>query len=183
MKTSFATSNEHKFKEARAILSSHEITLEHFAFDHTEIRSDSLEEIALEALGHAYEKANGPVFVEDGGLFVDALNGFPGTFSGWALKKIGSEGILKLLDCEKNRAASFHACIAYTDGKITKTFFAEAKGAIALDKRGVSGFGYDPIFIPQGYKKTFAEAPKIKEMVSHRHKALMGLANFLKNQK
>ncbi|MBS3068142.1 XTP/dITP diphosphatase [Candidatus Micrarchaeota archaeon] len=176
----FATSNEHKFKEANEILSAKGISVEHFNFKHNEIRSDSLEEIAMEAVDTTFAQLKKPVFVEDTGLFIDALNGFPGTYSAWALKKIGSDGILKLLKSASNRAATFKTCIAFANGKITKTFLGECKGAIATKKRGKSGFGYDPIFTPKGYKKTFAEDLEIKVKVSHRFAALQKLTEFLK---
>ncbi len=171
----FATSNKHKFAEAKEILPG----ISHFNFSHNEIRSDSLEEIALEAVGAAYLQIKKPVFVEDTGLFVEALNGFPGAFSAWVLGKIGCEGILRLMQSEKSRAASFKTCIAFTDGKIAKTFSGECKGSIANKQHGKNGFGYDPIFVPEGYEKTFAEAPEIKKKVSHRYNALMQLKDYL----
>ena len=171
----FATSNKHKFEEATNILAP-EIEIKHFYFKHNEIRSDSVEEIALDALKHS--KLKKPVFVEDTGLFIAALNGFPGTFSAWVLAKIGSKGILKLMK-GKNRSAAFRTCIAFTNGKITKIFMGECKGKIAYKQRGTAGFGYDSIFIPQGYRKTFAEATKIKKKVSQRYKALMKLKKWI----
>ncbi len=175
----FATSNEHKFNEVRGVLSASRIKIEHLMFKHNEIRSDSLEEIAFEAVNAAYVKLKKPVFVEDTGLFISALNGFPGTFSAWVINKIGSKGILKLMRSEQNRAASFKTCIAFSDGKDIKTFFGECSGAIANKQRGKSGFGFDPIFIPADYKKTFAEDTKTKNKLSHRHQAVLKLADFL----
>ena len=94
MEIFFATSNKHKFVETQAILDDEGITLKHFPFAHNEIRSDSLEEIANEAVEAAYKQAKRPVFVEDTGLFIDALNGFPGTYSAWVQKKIKPSGIV-----------------------------------------------------------------------------------------
>ena len=174
----FATSNEHKFKEAKEILSS-KISIAHFYFKHNEIRSDSLADIAIESVNIAYAKLKKPVFVEDTGLFISALNGFPATFSAWVINKIGSKGILKLMHGEQNRVASFKTCIAFSDGKDVKTFFGDCSGAIANKQCGKSGFGFDSIFIPADYKKTFAEDIETKNKLSHRYQAISKLADFL----
>lgn len=174
----FATSNVHKFKEAQQIIPN----IQHYYFNHNEIRSDNLEEIAREAVNTAYAQLKKPVFVEDTGLFIDALNGFPGTYSAWALKKIGNEGILKLMESARDRSVAFKTCIAFADGKVTKTFLGECKGTIALAKRGESGFGYDSIFIPNSHKKTFAEDLETKSRVSHRKMVLSQMAEFLRRK-
>lgn len=180
MEVLFATSNKHKFNEAKEILFNANVDVRHFEFMHNEIRSDSLEEIATEAAEAAYKLAKKPVFVEDSGLFVDALNGFPGTYSAWAQKKIGNEGLLKLMAGAANRNASFRTCIAFVNGDgAAKTFTAECKGQIAEKPRGNGGFGYDPIFIPEGETHTFAENASFKNKHSHRYKSLLLLANHL----
>lgn len=198
MEIYFATSNENKFAEARDIFSAHapSHTLKHFQFLHNEIRSDDLSEIAEEAATVAYSKLKKPVFVEDTGLFIDALNGFPGTYSGWVQKKIGNKGILKLLESEetadkesksnekkeKNRAARFETVVCFTaDGKEFVNFRGICEGTIAEKPRGVSGFGYDPIFIPAGHKKTFAENIELKNKLSHRYKSIMLFIEYLNN--
>jgi XTP/dITP diphosphohydrolase len=178
----FATSNRHKFNEAKEILFNANVNILHFDFKHNEIRSDSLEEIAMEAATTAYKLAKKPVFVEDTGLFIDALNGFPGTYSAWAQKKIGNEGILKLMAGTANRSASFKTCIAFVNGKTkgeARTFTAECKGQISEKPRGNDGFGYDPVFIPEGEQHTFAENASFKNKHSHRYKSLLLLANHL----
>jgi XTP/dITP diphosphohydrolase len=182
LKIYFATSNEHKFKEAEEILSKQGITISHFKFSHTEIRSDSLEEIADEAAETAYSQLGKPdavVFVEDTGLFIEALNGFPGTYSAWVQKKIGSEGLLRLMAGEKNRSASFKTCIVAKDSEGTHSFLGECKGTITENLRGKSGFGYDPIFIPDGESATFAEKICLKNKLSHRFKSLLLFADYL----
>ncbi len=180
MELNFATSNEHKYKEAKMILKKEGIGVNWIPFSHTEIRSESFEEIAVDAVKAAYRKIKKPVFVEDGGLVVESLNGFPCTFSAWVQRKIGSAGVLKLMDGVENRTARFMLAIAWTDGEKVKTFTAYSEGTITNEKKGVSGFGYDSIFIPNGYEKTFAESPEIKEKISHRKKALMKLITFIK---
>jgi len=177
----FATSNPHKFGEAKPILAASGIIILHLPFVHDEIRSDSLEEIALEAVSVAFSKLKKPVFVEDTGLFINALNGFPGTYSAWVQKKIGNEGILRLLRAipPKERSAVFRTAIAYADndGK-TKTFIGECAGSISLKIRGKGGFGYDSIFIPDGHTVTFAENVSLKNNLSHRYKSLRLFADY-----
>lgn len=182
MKIYFATSNEHKFKEAKDILSENGILIEHFKLSHSEIRSDDLEEIAVDAAEYAFSqlKDNGAVvFVEDTGLFIDSLNGFPGTYSAWVQKKIGSEGILRLMNGKKDRSASFKTCIALRETLGVKTFLGECSGKITTEMRGNSGFGYDPIFIPSGETSTFAEKICLKNKLSHRFKSLLLFANYI----
>lgn len=175
----FATSNPHKYSEAKELFDSKGITIKHFNFTHNEIRSDSLEEIAKEAVDFAYGKLKKPVFTEDTGLFIDALNGFPGTYSGWVQKKLGCKGILKLLKGETNRSAAFRTSIAFHGGKGIQTFEGECIGKIAVKEAGQSGFGYDPIFLPEGYPQTFAENIELKNKLSHRYKTLSKLSEFL----
>lgn len=172
----FATSNKSKFAEALEVIRNEaqgSISIRQFPFNHNEIRSDSLEEIARESVESAYFQCKGPVFVEDSGLFINALNGFPGTYSGWAQRKIGNPGILKLLAGEKDRSAYFEACIAYNDGARISTFHGRCEGKIAEREEGASGFGYDPIFIPAGHSQTFAQSIGLKNKISHRYLALL----------
>lgn len=183
MEVYFATSNKHKVEEATKLLGEFGVTVKHFPFVHNEIRSDSLEEIACEAVAAAHKECKKPVFVEDTGLFIEELNGFPGTFSGWALKKIGTRGILKLLQGSNNRSAYFETCIAYTNGKQTMTSFGRCDGSIANEVHGSSGFGYDPIFVPTGYDQTFAESITLKNKLSHRYKSLLEFSKLLTNRR
>ena len=175
----FATSNKHKFKEAKEILAKKGISVKHFQFKHNEIRSDSIEDVALESVETAYKKLKKPVFVEDTGLFVKALDGFPGTYSGWVFGKMGAEGILKLMNSEKNRNAEFKTCIAFTNGKIVKTFIGTVKGTISKRMKGKGGFGYDPVFIPRGERKTFAESIVLKNKLSHRYNSLLKFSKYI----
>jgi len=184
MEIYFATGNKNKFKEAEKAFEENlpEASLKQFEFTHNEIRSDSLEEIAEEAVKAAYDELKKPVFVEDAGLFIDALKGFPGTYSGWVYKKIGDKGILNLLRGEPGRKARFEADIAFHDGTEIKHFHGVCDGEIAEESRGEGGFGYDPIFVPIGWSTTFAESIELKNKLSHRYKSLSLLINHLKQQ-
>ncbi len=177
----FATGNKHKFREALDVFGTTDIALKHFEFKHNEIRSDSLEEIAKESAIAAFRELGKPVFVEDAGLFVESLNGFPGTYSAWVYKKLGCRGILGLLEGVDNREARFEACIAYHDGKEVRTFKGICEGTISEKERGKDGFGYDPVFIPSGEPSTFSESITLKNKYSHRYKSLLELIRYFKS--
>jgi len=181
----FATSNPHKFNEAEKIFSESappEFNLKRFIFTHREIRSDDLEEIAREAAEAAFSQLKKPVFVEDTGLFINALNGFPGAYSAWVQQKIGNAGLLKLLDGEKKRSACFETALAFTtNGKDVIGFRGICEGRIAEKETGASGFGYDPIFIPAGHEQTFAENIELKNKLSHRYKSILLFIDYLKS--
>ncbi len=175
----FVTGNKGKFREAREILSTGGIEIANKNLPIEEKRG-TLEEIAEDAAEQAYAKLKTPLFVEDSGLFIHALNGFPGEFSAWAFKKIGNRGILKLMGGEKNRRAHFKSVVAYADKNGIKLFDGVCTGAIARKVRGTGGFGYDPIFVPKGEKFTFAEREDLKTVLSHRYKSLKKLLEYLK---
>lgn len=176
----FATSNKHKFKEVSEILKQSGISVKHLPFKHRELRSDSLEEISREAVAAAYKQCREPVFVEDTGLFIDALNGFPGSFSAWTLEKIGLQGIMQLMEHQTDRHAHFETVIGFKkDASHISLFRGKCEGRIATTERGEEGFGYDPIFIPEGEHQTFAESITLKNKLSHRYKSLLEFSKVL----
>ncbi|HEY0089209.1 MAG TPA: RdgB/HAM1 family non-canonical purine NTP pyrophosphatase, partial [Candidatus Lokiarchaeia archaeon] len=151
-----------------------------------EIQAKSLQEVALFKLNSIKKKINGSYFVEDAGFFVDApLNGFPGVYSSYVFKSIGNEGILKLIDDFDEPIAHFSAVIAlyFKPLEIIFIFEGEIKGKVSKTIKGIGGFGFDPIFVPDVLKKiTFAElSTEEKNEISHRGQALKKLLNFLKN--
>jgi len=109
----FASSNEHKYEEAEKILAEFGIELEFFKTDLIEIQDDSLSKIALQKALNAYEKCKKPVIIEDDGLFIDSLSGFPGPYSSYIFNTIGNNGILKLMG--DNREEQIVAIIAFCD--------------------------------------------------------------------
>lgn len=168
-KLCFATNNHHKFLEVEPIAREHGIELEMCRDVKIEIQSDSLEEIVVKSAMLAYIILNRPVLVEDAGLFVEALNGFPGPYSNFVYRTIGISGLLKLMRDLENRRAYFKsaAAIAFNGGILVSTGVVE--GEIARESRGSRGFGFDPIFIPRGDMRTFAEmSVEEKNRVSHR---------------
>lgn len=175
----FASSNKHKFEEAKEILSSYGIRLKFFKFNAAEIQSDSLFEIARHKALDAYSKCKKPVIIEDDGLFINSLGGFPGPYSSYVFKTIGNSGIIKLI--KKDRKARFCAIISYCDMKKRPLQFEGiTNGSISAKQRG-KGWGYDPIFVPKGKTKTYGEMSE-KNTISHRYRALQKFAIwYLKN--
>ncbi|RME79448.1 MAG: RdgB/HAM1 family non-canonical purine NTP pyrophosphatase [Methanobacteriota archaeon] len=170
----FVTSNSGKFREAKEILGD----VEQAELDLEEPRG-SLEHIAMHKALEASKRFEAPLFVEDSGLFIDALKGFPGSLSSIVHSKIGLEGIISLMKGKEDRSAHFKSVIAYVDGDGIKLFSGAVKGVISEEIRGTGGFAYDPIFIPQGYEKTFAEDQALKTKLSHRYYSLMALKSYL----
>ena len=171
----FVSSNKNKFNEAKNILSKNGINLGFFKSSLREIQADSLKEIASLKVDEAYRQCNKPVIVEDAGLFVESLNGFPGPFSSYVFKTIGNSGILRLV--KTNRKAKFQSVVAYCDNKFGVVLFdAKVEGKISKNSKG-KGWGYDPIFTPNGQNKTYAMLSN-KNQISHRYKALKKFSNW-----
>ena len=126
-------------------------------------------------------------FADDTGLLVDKLNGAPGVLSArYAGDQKNSEDninkLLQELGSKTNRQAHFETCIALNINKSQLLFTGIADGEITLEKHGQKGFGYDPVFKPKGYSKTFAELPiETKNKISHRGKAMKKLITYLSN--
>ncbi|MEM0043833.1 MAG: RdgB/HAM1 family non-canonical purine NTP pyrophosphatase [Sulfolobales archaeon] len=145
-----------------------------------EIQEEELEKIALYTLENALDQIREAekwdiIMREDSGLFIESLKGFPGPFSSYVYKTIGLEGVLKLLEEKNNREAYFKAVIAYRfkGEKNLRLATGIVRGRISREIRGFKGFGFDPIFIPENYDKTFAELGEdIKIWISHRGRAL-----------
>jgi len=148
----FVTGNHQKLKEFEEILG---IELDHVDLDLEEIQSVEVEEVAKHKAIEAFNELGIPVIVEDTGLYFEELNGLPGALIKFFVKKLTLEQICSLV--KEDRRARAVTCIAYFNGEEMKTFIGETKGRVSTEPRGVSGFGWDPIFIPEGYEKTFAE--------------------------
>lgn len=164
----FVSSNSHKYQEAKTILESLGINLGFLKSNLKEIQSYSLYAIAMAKAKDAYSKFKKPVIIEDDGLFIDSIDGFPGPYSSYVFKTIGNKGILNLL--KNNRKAKFVSIITYCDKTILQSFEGKLDGKISKTQKG-KGWGYDPIFIPNNSKKTFAELNNKNEL-SHRYQAL-----------
>src|SRR3989338_1323998 len=175
----FVTSNPGKVREFRQILEP-KIKVNHIKMAYPELRSDSSEEIARHSAEMLAEKLNKTVVVEDSGLFIKALNGFPGTCSAYIHKRIGLDGILRLMEGVKDRSCTYRSAVACCEpGKKTVSFLGEEKGAISESIRGSFGFGHDPIFIPEGGSKTYGEMENVEEIKKFRRMAVEKLKRHL----
>ena len=184
----FATGNINKFNEARSILSPFGIAVGMLRLKGDEIQSDSLKVIAKTSAINAYKRCHLPVFVEDAGLFIEALGGFPGPYAAYVYKTIHNGGILKLMENVADRRAKFQSAIAYCDETLCEPqcFDGEAVGEITLTERrqhGKSAFGFDPIFQPVGSGKSFAEMTiDEKNGFSHRAMAIRKFAQWYRKR-
>ena len=205
MKIVFATNNQHKLDEVRAILGDHiEVLSLNDIGCHADIpeTGTTLEENARQKANYIWEHYHLPCFADDTGLEVDALGGAPGVYSARYAAMEGQEGhdseanmarLLRELGENNNRHARFRTIIALilkkdvcpcgcTSIKQEYQFEGIVEGEITRQKSGAEGFGYDPIFRPDGYTQTFAElGTDVKNSISHRARAVAKLCDFLMN--
>ena len=180
----FATSNLHKFSEARKVLAEFSIAVGMLRVKSLEIQSDSLQEIAEASVKDAFGKCHLPIIVEDAGLFVEALNGFPGPYAAYVYKTVGNKGLLRVMKSIENRRARFESAVAYLSPRQRSPlcFKGEVLGEITKEERhgdGEAGFGFDPVFKPLAGRKTFAEMTIVeKNVFSHRAMALRRFAEW-----
>ena len=187
----FLTGNPGKLLEAEELLGPLGIHVQSFQIngeipDVIEPQSESLTTVALAKIAQGVEllaaadRLQEMLLVEDTGLFIDALPDFPGGYSSHVLKSLGCQGILKLLD--DNRDARFMTTAALWTGEAVEVFVGTCQGKIANEIRGEDGFGYDPIFVPNDTEdeRTFAEmTADEKSAVSHRGRALQALFEYI----
>ena len=203
MKIVFATNNQHKLQEIRDILGSdyEVVSLKEIGCD-VDIpeTGNTLEENALQKAQYVYDHYHLSCFADDTGLEVEALDGAPGVHSARYAEDTDHDSeanmakLLRELDGKENRKARFRTVICYIEKKdvcpcgctsIKKIhqFDGIIEGHIATRKQGTEGFGYDPIFFPEGYDQSFAQlGEEIKNGISHRARAVAKLAEYLKNK-
>lgn len=171
----FVTSNRGKFVEAQGIIGD----LLQADVGYTEIQADTLEEVVLFGLRELSSRLDSPFIIEDAGLFIEALNGFPGVYSAYVQRTIGNAGVLKLMEGVGNRTAYFRSVVGYAaPGMEPVMFKGELRGVIGFEARGAGGFGYDPIFEVGG--KTLAEMDlEEKNRISHRGRSMRALKRWL----
>jgi len=181
MEINLVTSNPGKVKEFKAILGN-EIIINHIEKEYRELRSDDPEEIAKEAAKRLADEMQKSIVVEDSGLFIKALNDFPGTNSSYIHKRIGLKGILKLMENVDDRVCYYKSAVAYCEpGKEPISFLGEEKGTVADKERGNYGFGHDPIFIPENSEKTYGEMENCENLKRFRKIAAEKLKDYLLN--
>ena len=181
MELTFVTSNRHKLSEIREILRPFGITLRWSRRDLPEPQASSLEAVVRAKLAAA-GAGRRRVLVEDSGLFIRVLGGFPGVYSRPVYETIGLAGVLAVVR-GKDRRAVFRTVAGVQRGRRVLLAVGETEGSIARAPRGLHGFGYDPIFIPKGHRRTFAEMPApMKNRLSHRGRALRSIARRLSHR-
>jgi XTP/dITP diphosphohydrolase len=188
MKLVFATNNPNKIIEIQQLIGNQIelLSLESIGcFEEIPETADTIEENAILKANYVTQKYGYNCFADDTGLEVMALNGEPGVFSaryaGEQKDSIANmDKLLKKMNGISNRKAQFKTVIALNLKGEQELFTGIASGSIAITKTGLNGFGYDPIFIPDGYKNSFASlTPEIKNKISHRAKAIQQLIDFL----
>ena len=179
----FITSNKGKVREATEKLRPLGFSVVQKDLGYPEVQADCLEEVVQQGLEHVRAKFHQAFMLEDAGLFIEALQGFPGVYSKYVFFTIGLPGILSLLDGVKNRKAVFRSVYAYSEPRKKPVIVVgKCTGTISTETRGKHGFGYDPIFIPNDEEKTFGEmTTEEKNQFSHRAKALEKLITEFKN--
>ena len=190
MKLVFATNNKHKLEEVRAILGNRVEVLslgDINCNDDIPETAETLQGNALIKARHIYNKYGVNCFADDTGLEVEALNGAPGVYSArYAGESNDSQAnmnkLLQNLTGKNNRNAQFRTVIALIINGEEKLFDGIVKGTITEEKKGDSGFGYDPIFVPEGYSESFAQMDSdTKNSISHRYHATKQLCDYLIN--
>ncbi len=181
----FATSNDHKFEEASYVLKDFAISVRRLSTKGSELQSSEPSEIAAFAASQAFRSFRRPLIVEDTGFFIQSLQGFPATYASYAFRTIGIDGILRLLQGANKRDAEFLSAVSYCEGPAAPiTFTGRLKGKIALRPSGEHGFGFDPIFVPTGERRTLAEMSLAQKCVlSHRALALRAFGTWLKSRR
>ncbi len=189
MKLAFATNNAHKLEEVEKIINKdfEILSLKDIkCFDEIPETQDTIEGNASQKSNYVYKKHKINCFADDTGLEIEALNGEPGVYSArYAGTDCSFEDnvvkVLKKLEDNENRKAQFKTVISLIIEEKEYQFEGIIKGTILKERKGSSGFGYDPIFQPNGYDKTFAElSAEVKNEISHRGIATKKLAEFLK---
>lgn len=186
----FATHNQNKVNEINRLIEDYTIiSLDDIGItEEIEENGSTLIENALIKAQYVYEKAGINCFADDTGLEVDGLNGAPGVFSArYAGEPANSENNIDklLLDLAgiENRSARFRTVIAFIEEGNTTYFEGIVEGEIIHERRGANGFGYDSVFLPKNFDRTFAEMDMTeKNNISHRGKAVNKLVNFLKSK-
>ena len=174
----FVSTNPGKVREVREILGAFGHTVRWVHRSLPEPQAERLEEV-VEAKLDATRDLPGYVLVEDSGLFVPSLHGFPGVYSAHFLKTWRFGPLLELLE-HRPRAAYFRTVAGLRRGRQRWKFVGEVHGSIARRAAGRGGFGYDPIFVPRGWSRTFGQAPADeKNSVSHRARAVQKVGAFL----
>jgi len=180
----FVTTNPGKFREVSAKLAPLGIRMRRLDRAYPELQADRLRDVVTFAAGVVARQVPGEFLIDDSGLFVDALGGFPGVYSSYVYRTIGPRGVLALMTREARRSARFETVFLLGGpGRPPRIFRGVCEGSIARAPRGRGGFGFDPIFVPRGSRRTFGEMSlSEKNAISHRARAAEALAHHLRRR-
>ncbi|MDD4624549.1 MAG: non-canonical purine NTP pyrophosphatase [Tenericutes bacterium] len=182
-KITYVTGNWAKLASAKQALEPLGYEVDNIKMDTIEIQANDVEEVAKYSAKWASDKLKCDVLKNDTGLFVEALNGFPGVYTHFMEETLKEDGILKLLDGVENRKAYFKEAIAYCEyGKEPVTFVGITKGTIAKEKMGTYGWSFDFIFIPDGQDKTLGCYPNEERWKFWSLEIYEKLADYLDNK-
>lgn len=163
------TGNENKALEVERILGERP-SIE--PLDLPEIQEMEIERVLDAKAREAYRRLRRPVVVEEVGFYLDALNGFPGPLVKWMLQSVGARGIARTAHALGDPGARAVCALAHFDGEHLVSALGETRGEVVLEPRGEHGFGWDPVFVPEGYELTYAElSGETKDQVGHRGRA------------
>lgn len=176
------TSNPGKVREYARSFSDLGISMEHIHLPYDEVQTADLEEVVEKGMKEIRAKGVRNFIIDDTGMFIDALKGFPGVYSAYVQKTIGNSGVLKLMEGIDDRGAEFRCCIGCDIDGETVVVTGHCRGCILDGAQGNDGFGYDPIFSPDG-KRSFAEmSVEEKNGISHRGDAVRLLIAALRER-
>lgn len=182
MKLKVITSNPGKVIEYQEAFSHLGIEMEHLRLSYDEMQSSDLEEVVGKGIEEIKNMGVRDFIIDDSGLFVDCLKGFPGVWSAYAQKTIGNKGLLKLMEGVLDRGAEFRCCIGCSVNGEKIIVTGICRGEILHSEKGTGGFGFDPVFSHDGIV-SFAEIPtEVKNGMSHRGNALRLLAAEMENR-
>jgi len=180
---SFITSNDHKYAEIKSRLASTDVNVRHIKQSYPEIQAETIRDVAAFSLTTLKSHLTTPFLIEDAGLEINALEGFPGPYSSFVFKTIGWQGILDIMQGSTDRTARFVSIFGLSYNDDFHFIEGICEGRISSEARGSGGFGFDPIFIPNGSDQTYAEMSEDnKNAISHRGRATTKLIEFFEQQ-
>lgn len=180
MELTVVTSNDGKFSEFAEVLNLRDLRLSRRSETYPEIQADTLEDVVRFGLAWLRPRIEGNFAIDDSGLFIEQLSGFPGVYSSFVYRTVGLDGILRLMSNAANRRASFGTVLGLSLDGEERIITGSCRGEIAHAPTGEGGFGYDPLFIPEGLDRTFGQMElSEKNAISHRGEALRKLGKIL----
>jgi len=168
----FITKNQYKASEFQKLFNGSGYSIIPTPLSIDEIQTEDMEALVTDKVIKAFSQVRRPVFVDHTGLYFDLLNGLPGGLTEIFWNRMENVSIAKLIGKSANPQVTAVTLISYCDGRSIQTFRGTLRGTIAAEPRGPEGFQWDPIFVPEGHDRTFAELGPIKNEISMRRQAI-----------